>query len=437
MQKNQILEILNDWNFWKKEPDTGIKRKSYLNKVDDILETNMILSLIGVRRAGKSFIMRQIVQDLLEPGKNPTCTLIINFEDRRFSEITIQLLDKIYETYLEYLNPDDKIFVFLDEIHRVEKWERWVRTMHELRKCKIIITGSTAELLQGELASVLTGRHLDILVYPLSFKEYLDFKNLEIKDALDFIDKKIEINRYLRNYFEYGGFPEVALSENKIEILSAYFEDILNKDIIQRYHIRKISKLRNLAKFYLTNISSQITFNSLIKYLGITVDTIEKFSGYLQSALLIFFIKRFSFSVKAQNKSPRKVYAIDTGLCNAIGFRFTENTGRLIENVVALELRRRAVEDPLLEIYYWKDNQGREVDFVIKSGLKVCELIQVCLDITNPKTKKREIRSLLKAMDIFKIEQGMIITEDLEGEENFQDKKIIYRTFSKWLLKIK
>ena len=434
MRKIEILEILNDWNFWKKELDTGIKRKSYLKKSQDILETNMILSLIGVRRSGKSFIMRQIVKDLIEPGMKPANTLMINFEDRRFSEITIKLLDKIYETYLEYLDPDDKIFVFLDEIHRVERWERWVRTMHELKKCKIIITGSTAELLQGELATVLTGRHLDIFVYPLSFKEFLNFKNLEIKDMLDFIDKKIEINRYLREYIEYGGFPEVVLSNNKIEILNVYFEDILNKDIIQRYNIRKISKLRNLAKFYLTNISSQITFNSLERSIGITMDTIEKFSGYLESALLIFFIKRFSFSIKTQDKSPRKVYGIDTGLCNAIGFRFTENKGRLIENLVALDLLRRTTEDPLLEIYYWKDNQGREVDFVIKSGLKVIELIQVCWDITNPMTKKREIRSLLKAMKVFELEQGMIITEDLEGEEKIQEKKIIYKTLSKWLL---
>ena len=161
------------------------------------------------------------------------------------------------------------------------------------------------------------------------------------------------------------GFLRLSL-QKKNQILLNYFEDILNKDIIKRFKIRKIEQLNNLAEFYLSNISSLVTFSSLEKSLKFSADTIEKFSGYLEDAYILFFLKRFSFKIKEQQKSPRKVYAVDTGLANTIGFRFTQNLGRLAENLVFLELKRKEILQPQLELYYWKDVHHREVDFLIK-----------------------------------------------------------------------
>lgn len=229
------------------------------------------------------------------------------------------------------------------------------------------------------------------------------------------------------------GFLRLSL-QKKSQILLNYFEDILNKDVIKRFKIRKIEQLNNLAKFYLSNISSLVTFSSLEKSLKFSADTIEKFSGYLEDAYILFFLKRFSFKIKEQQKSPRKVYAVDTGLANTIGFRFTQNLGRLAENLVFLELKRKEILQPQLELYYWKDVHHREVDFLIKKSLRVEELIQVCWDVTESRTKNREIRTLLKAMDEFRLKRGLVITEDFELEEDFNGKKIKYTPLWKWFL---
>ncbi|MBU4483765.1 MAG: ATP-binding protein, partial [Actinobacteria bacterium] len=314
-------------------------------------------------------------------------------------------------------------------------WEKWVRTIHELDKAKIIISGSNAKLLSRELSTLLTGRHLDLVIFPLSFKEFLKFKNVDLSKRFEIVNKEIEIKRLLREYIEFGSFPEVVLGGEKNQILLNYFEDILNKDIVRRFKIRKSKELVSLAKFYLGNISSLITFSSLEKTLNISVDTVEKFSGYLEDTFILFFLKRFSYKFREQEKSPRKVYAIDVGLANTVGFRFSQNMGRLAENLVFLELKRKEMLGSNLEIYYWKDVNHREVDFLIKEDLKVRQLIQVCWEVNRPETKNREIRALLKAMKEFNLEEGLIITDDYKAEENIKGKKINYIPSWEWYLK--
>lgn len=434
MRREELLGILHDWNFWRKELDCGKERKDYLEKCLRFLKTNVVVAIIGVRRSGKSYIMRGMVNNLIKEGIERKNTLMINFEDKRFAEFYPKLLDEIYETYLEFLKPDKKPFIFLDEIHNVPKWERWIRTMHELGTAKIIVSGSSSKLLAGELATVLTGRHLDVSVFPLSFEEFLRFKNLEIQDKLDLVSKKIEVRRAFSEYFEFGGFPEVVLSSEKKQLLLTYFDDILTKDIEKRYRLKKAEKLRALARFYLTNVSNPITFNSLKKSLSTTTNTIEKFSSYLEEANVIFFVKRFSFKVKEQEKSPRKVYSIDAGLANSVGFKFSSNAGKIAENLVAIQLKKKEKEDPNAEIYYWKDFQGREVDFVVKEGQKIKQLIQVCYNTENFDTKQRETKSLLKASKELKCNRLLIITEDREEEEKIKGKTIRYAPLWKWLL---
>ena len=193
-------------------------------------------------------------------------------------------------------------------------------------------------------------------------------------------------------------------------------------------------EMKSLVKYYLSNTSNLTTFSSTEKYLKLTASTVEKFSGYFEDVYLVFFLKRFSFTVKEQEKSPRKVYAIDTGLCNTIGFRFSENIGKLVENIVFLELQRRQAQQPQIELYYWKDIHHCEVDFVVKKGQKISELIQVCWNVSNLKTKNREIRSLVRAMDELGNEEATIITEEHEGFEDVKGKKITYVPLWRWLL---
>lgn len=434
MDKNELLKILEDWNFWKRDLETGIKRELYLKELKKMLSTDEIVAITGARRSGKSFIMRQLAKELIQEGVDKGQILIVNFEDPRFVELGTKLLQQIYETYLEFLNPKSRPFVFLDEVQEVKDWEKWVRATHELKKARIIISGSNSKLLSKELATLLTGRHLDLTVFPLSFREFLNFRRVYLKDELDIVNKRVEIKALLREYLEFGSFPKVVLEEEKEKILLTYFDDVLNKDLIRRYKIRKPEKLKSLLKFYLSNNSSLVTFSSLEKSLGVSADTIEKFSSYFETAYLLFFLKRFSYKVKEQVKSGRKIYSLDTGLANTIGFRFSENLGKLAENLVFLKLKRECTTNQYLEFYYWKDERHREVDFVIKEGIKIKQLIQVCWNIASEETRKREINSLLKAMKWFKMEEGLILTEDYEGEEQIKRNRIEFVPLWKWLL---
>jgi len=433
MQKNAILEILSDWNFWAKEIDTGIQRDEYLRAlVDLITTTNQIVSIAGVRRSGKSTLIRQIVKGLIETQNADT--LIVNFEDERFVQRDLNLLIDTYNTYLEKVKPESKPFIFLDEIQNIPQWERFARGVHERGEAKIIVSGSSSKLLSAELATLLTGRHIMFCIHPLSFREFLKFHDLGISNEIEMVTARTRIKQLLDEYMEYGGFPEVVLSRGKLRILLSYFETMIVRDVIERFNIREREKIRTIAKFYLTNISSPISFNKISRFLNIPLTTVERFSDYLETANVVFFLKKFSFSFKQQEKAQRKIYSADVGLSNAVGFRFSKNHGRIMENIVAVELKRRQSFNPQMEIYYWKDYQQREVDFVVKDGLNVMQLIQVCYDITDIQTKEREVRSLIRAVKEFKLKEGMIITEDHEGEEVVKGFKIVYVPLWKWLL---
>jgi len=408
MDKNEIFSILNDWNFWRQDLDTGIMRMSYVERFKYLSTSNQVITVTGPRRAGKSYLMRQMGSVLMSEGIKKDNLLFINFEDPRFTSLDTKLMDQIFSTYKEFLAPKGEITVFMDEVQEVEGWEKWVRMMHELKKAKLIISGSNAKLLSRELGTLLTGRHLDLSVFPLSFREFLEFNGITKTDKLDLVTLETDIKGLLRRYIEFGSFPEVVLSEQKKEILLSYFGDLVTKDLLRRFKVRKSEEMKSLTKYYLSNAGNLTTFSSIKKFLKLTASTVEKFSSYFEDVYLVFFLKRFSFTVKEQEKSPRKVYAIDTGLCNTIGFRFSENIGKLVENIVFLELQRRQAQQPEIELYYWKDVHHREVDFVIKKGQKISELIQVCWDVSNPKTKSREIRSLVKAMDELKREEAKI-----------------------------
>lgn len=434
MDKNEVLAVLNDWNIWRGEQDTGIGRSVYLDRLEVLMGSNQVITITGPRRAGKSYLMRQMARKLFEQGVKKENLLFVNFEDPRFTSLDTKLMMQIFNVYKEFLSPTGIPYIFLDEVQEVEGWEKWVRMMHELKKAKIVVSGSNAHLLSRELGTLLTGRHLDLTVFPLSFQEFLAFNKMEARAPLDVVGREVEISGLMRKYIESGSFPEVVLSDKKREILLNYFEDLLTKDLLKRFRIRKPHVMKSLIKYYLSNAGNLTTFMSAERFLHASSDTIEKFAGYFEDVYLIFFLKRFSFKIKEQEKSPRKVYAIDTGLCNAVGFRFSENIGRLAENIVFITLKRKQALNPQIELFYWKDVQHREVDFVVKDGLKVTRLIQVCWNMQDEKTKNRETRSLAKAMKELNISTATIITEETEGEENLNGNTVRLIPLRKWLL---
>ena len=427
MRRDEILKILVDWNYWGNYKDESVERGRYIENLELLLKTSEIIVIKGVRRSGKSTLMLQFIRKSGWEEKN---TLVVNFEDPRFKNLDLELLDKIYEVYQEELQPDKEHYVILDEVQEIEGWEKFARYLHEAKKVQVFVTGSSSKLLSEEYSTLLAGRHVDIEIFPLSFSEFLDFKGVSIKSRIEMMKFRHGIRKLLDEYLEFGSFPKVVLiGEGKEELLNNYFHDILIKDVQRRFNVRETGKLEELAKYYLTNVSTLQSFNRTRKLLNLSLDTVERFSKYFSIARLIFFVPKFSFSVKEQILNPKKVYCMDTGLRNIVSFKFSEDIGRIAENVVFLNLLFRNKE-----IYYWKDHAGKEVDFVVKEGLKVTELIQACWRIEEEKTEKREVKSLIKAMDEFKLEEGLVITEDIDKEEIVNDKRIVYTPLWKWLV---
>jgi len=449
MDKNELIAILKDWNFWDNDLPTGIFRDQYTTRINEYLSSNQVIALTGPRRAGKSYIMRQVVKSLIAGGVDRKSILFVNFEDPRFARLDTGLLQTIYEVYRHHTgselgsagrqgNPAGpgpnpvvsgaKSYIFLDEVQLVDKWEKWVRTFHELDKAKFIISGSNSELLHTDLASALTGRNLAVNIFPLSFREFLLFKEIDPAAA-----DEMKLDSMILEYMESGGFPEVAKSAAKKEILLNYFANVLDNDLIKKYKIRKPEKMKNLARYYLSNQGTHITYRSLGKNLDLTTDTSEKFSTYLANAFLFGFLRRFSFKVKEQQKSSQKVYPIDTGLANAVGFRFSENIGRNAETIVYLHLLRQQAMNPGQELYYWKNTTHQEVDFVVKEGKQVKQLIQVCWDLSNIATQKREVTSLIRAMEELQVSDGIIISSNQRTEEKIKGHMIKFVPFRDWL----
>jgi predicted AAA+ superfamily ATPase len=439
MKEEEILDILKDWNFWLKEVDTGIQRESYIEMLEKFLEPNVVVCISGIRRSGKSFILKQLAKDLIRKGVKREEVLIVNFDDKRINDFSIKFLDKVYDTFQKSFLPS-KSFIFLDEVHKVDGWERWVRTMNELRKAKIVVSGSTSKLLSKEYGTLLTGRHLDLTVFPLSFKEFLKFKNLEVENVLELLENRIKIRKLLDEYIKFGGFPEVVMAgdENiKVRLLESYFDDIINRDIMQRYEVRKTEELFALAKFYLTNISNLISFSSLEKKIGTSNDTIKVFSSYLEEVYLISTVKKFSTKVTDQERAPKKIYCSDTGLSNVVGFKVSENLGSLMENIVAVELmRRKEIYSSNFEIFYWKDYQQNEVDFILKRGPDIKQLIQVTYASEKDEIEWRELKALLKASDELKCDNLLIVTWDYEDEIKIEGKNIKCTPLWRWLLEL-
>lgn len=435
MNSVEILRILEDWNPWKAPWDEGIIRPWYLDTLKKQSRTGQILVITGARRSGKSFLMKQLASALIREGMDTKDILFVNFEDPRWLTRDASLLDDIFSTYRESLRPTGKPVVFLDEVQEVEGWERWVRTTHELGKATIVISGSNATLLGRELGTVLTGRHVDTVVYPLSFREFLDFRGMHEIDSIP----SVTLERQFHDYYSRGSFPALAgLSEESNDWFPAFYNDVLEKDLVRRFKIRKTEELKALLNFVMSNIAKPMTTHSISKFLKLSPDTVKKFLSYFEQSYLLFPLTRFSLSMKEQQKSSRKIYAIDAALARMVGFRMSEDFGRIAENIVFLEYRRRLSREFGTTLFSWKDEQvgvgGQEVDFVIKKGDRIRDIVQVSLGELVGETRKRELRALAQAARHLHPERAIVITETEEGTETLSFGTVSFIPLQKWLL---
>src|SRR3990167_7435257 len=363
-----ILGILKEWNPWWENKELvkdleGTKRPEYQDLLDSI-KIKEITIILGVRRSGKSTLMYQIVDSLLKQSIKPEQILFVNLEDKKLTNLD---LEEIYNEYRENLNPKNKAYILLDEIHRKKDWESWIRKKYDLKNNdKFIISGSSSYLLKKENSTLLTGRNITFEVFPLSFEEFLSFKDIKInKENLAkgvILEKtKILLIKNLSEYFSLGGFPEILLKPEpyKIKILEQYFDDILYKDIVDRYNLNN-QKAKDLALFFSTNFTGLISLRTVRNALKLSYDTIKDYLSYFKEAFLFFTIDHFSYSFKEQKTFPSKIYCIDNGLRNAVSFLHSKDEGKLVENLVFVELKRKNKD-----IYYWKDKN--EVDIVLKN----------------------------------------------------------------------
>lgn len=421
-----ILEALEDWNPWWKtgiveDLMKGIKREA-LEDVLSLVDLHKIKVITGVRRSGKSTILYQIIDNLLSHVP-PNSIVLMNFDDARLS--TVEFSD-ILKAYIEHMKPEF-MYLFLDEVHNAKNWVSSIRRLTDTRKANIFITDSCSYFIPIDYAKILTGRKISIELFPLSFREYLKFKNVKVE--MHGTEERAKLRGYLRDYILNGGFPEIALTnwDKGKRILIEYFGDIITKDITSRYDVN-YQKIRDLAYYLISNIGQRVTLRKLRNIFGLGIETAQKYIHYLETVYLIFAVKNFSEKVKEQIIMPKKIYAIDTGMVNAVGFKISENFGPALENVVYLELRRRGYD-----VYYLKiDN--KEVDFIARKGIKTEKIINVCYDPTEEKTRKREIEGMLKALKTLRERKGLILTWEHKEKIRIGEKEIIFTPIYEWLL---
>ncbi|MCD4841410.1 MAG: ATP-binding protein [Methanosarcinales archaeon] len=387
--------------------------------------------LSGPRRSGKTYLMYMGIKELLARKEDKNSILYVNFEDSRLVGAASQDLNTLLEVFFEiYPDRNEKTWVFLDEIQVIPDWERFVRTLVDMENVNVFVTGSSSRLMSKEIATSMRGRSLTYNVYPFSFAEVLKAGKLEYEEYLS-SGQMGEIIQKLEDYVRYGGFPEtVRYREEWDRILSEIVDVTIFRDIVERYDVKNIKMLKLFLNAIFNSKEFSIhKFYNFLKSQGYKVskNTLYTYFGYFEDSFIVFPLKRFSYSYKNIESSISKMYLVDNGLLSLQGIR---DYGRLIENIVFIELKRRSKGD----LFYYKSTSGREIDFIIKEGKKVSELIQVCYMLDDFVTKEREVKALLQGSEELRCDNLLIITWDYEAVEIVSGKNVRYVSLCKWLL---
>ncbi len=426
MKKELLKQIIRDFHL---APLPVLHRRI----LEVSLDTGKIITLIGVRRSGKTSYLFELMEKLLAAGVPKTGILYINFEDERL-DLKAEELDLLLQAYRE-LYPDAGIegcYFFFDEIQNIEGWDTFIRRVYDSGTKNIFITGSNARFLSSDIATSLRGRTISYEVFPLSFREYLFFKNVTI----DLYSTKsiAYINHHLTDYLKNGGFPEVTGYDDGLRnrVLQEYFNVMIYRDLLERYQIKNISALKFFLKRLLASATKQMSVNNIYNELKSSGFKIGKNQLYdnleaCQNIYLALILRKHTTSLIERELGEKKVYAIDNGLLNALSYKFSDDLGKTMEQAVFLELKRREKN-----VFFYKEKG--ECDFIIKDGFDVTEAIQVCVSLADDKTRKRELRGLMECCAAFGLKEGLIVTMDGMEEFEMNGVKVRVMPLYHWLL---
>ena len=369
------------------------------NQDTDLLLSSSLIKLItGPRRVGKSTQALLMLRD-----KN---FAYLNFDNYSLLEawdanLVMRMLDDVYPGY-EY--------ILLDEVQNLDGWDLWVSELYRLGK-NLVITGSNARMLSSEMATVLTGKYLQLEMLPFSLEEFFDWNKLDLHclNPEDKTNSLVLADDYLRN----GGYPEVVASRQLTRsYLDTLFDSIVWKDVAKRHNVRNVTDLNNLAMYLVSNFCNPVSANDLTTELGFSsVNTTRKYMDYLHEPYLFYYLSRYNNKLKLMKKAPRKVYVVDNGFVTSKAFSLSDNLGRLLENQVFIELVRRGY-DVERTMFYYRSRNDKEVDFVLRKEAHIERLVQVCYDMSNPKTEKREVDSIVECAGELKCSDLVIVTNN-------------------------
>ena len=367
---------------------------------DTLLNSHLIKLITGPRRVGKSTQALLMLRD-----KN---FAYLNFDSQQLldawdASLVMRMLDDVYPGY-DYL--------LLDEVQNLDAWDLWVSELYRQGK-NLVITGSNAKMLSSEMATVLTGKYLQVEMLPFSLEELFDWHKLDLHHLMpeQGAECKVLADDYLRN----GGYPEAVASRQLVRsYLDTLFDSIVWKDVAKRHNVRNTTDLNNLAVYLVSNFCNPLSANELAEELGLSsVNTTKKYMDYLHEPYLFYYLSRYNNKLKLMKKAPRKVYVVDNGFVAAKAFSVTENLGRLLENQIFIELVRRGY-DTEKTMFYYRSRNDKEVDFVLRQGAHIERLVQVCYDLSSPKTEKREVDAIVECAGELKCENLTIVTYDDE-----------------------
>lgn len=399
-----------------------------------------VIAIIGPRRAGKTYFMFQIAKKLLEKGFSKYNIVYVDFEDVRLKILRPEnygvFVKVLHEMFKER---DGKIVLLLDEIQNLEDWESWVRSLHATQNYYIFLSGSSSKLSSKEISTKLRGRYISRLVMPFSFREFLNLKGFNL-DYIDAPEVKGKLLQNLNEYLNFGGFPDVVkreTEEEKLELLRTYKETIFYRDVVERFKVRDVASLDTFLNIVMENFGKYLSISKVERYFrGIGLNkskkTLSNYLKYFETAFFLFLIEKFGYKSRERVLQPRKVYPIDLGFYKLIP-RFSKDYGVLMESIVAIELFKQTFQRGI-EVFYWKDYSGREVDFVIKKGLEIKELIQVTYASSISDVKEREVSNIVRAGTQLNCKELLVITWDYEGILDVDGSRIKFIPLWKWLL---
>ncbi|MFH1561457.1 MAG: ATP-binding protein [Patescibacteria group bacterium] len=420
--KDLLASALKEQHEFFMTRDLGVQRE-ILEGLKDIVSAPQVTVITGLRRVGKSTLLAQVANKYL---KNDF--YFVNFEDERLLNFQVKDFDSLHETLISLFG-EKKTFL-LDEVQNVPEWERFVRRFSD-QGYKFIVTGSNASLLSQELGTKLTGRSIRVELFPFSFREFLKFKKVKIPDMKVLTTRqKGQLHKFVNEYLVLGGIPD-ALKYPELEIHKTLYDDVLYRDIATRYKLDNVKSLKELAFYLVSNISALLSFNKLKDFLKLgSVNTVKSYIDYLENGWLFFIVNKYAYSVKEQQIAAKKLYCIDTGLAQSVGFSFSKNKGKLMENVVFLQLRKK-----YRDVYYYKTAQGLETDFFLP---KENILLQVAQSFDLEETWERELRALAVAkQELNKVEKLVIVTENEKQTLEIDGASIQVVPLYEWLLQVK